>query len=199
MKIPAGHQIKLMKKINQLGGPDRSKVVVKMTPSLVINENDEKEIRSSTAAQSSDLSNKREKTVSNYVELDPPGEDFFTLTANQSTTTKNSNHNTSNLLQGNYDEEASKASFQEALNEWRQGKKEVSTVASNSNTPNEKFSCWQCYKLITNEKIFEIAKKKFCSEGCLEKYRTIYTVIIFKILKINSRLLVQRLDAGKNL
>jgi hypothetical protein len=45
----------------------------------------------------------------------------------------------------------------------------------------EKHSCWNCYKLITNETLFKSFDKFFCSEICLEKFLNKELVRIYLI------------------
>ena len=93
--------------------------------------------------------------------------------------TNNCHHAGPDLLDGEYDEEASRASFAEALEEWRSRQKsgnikeEVITLTnSQTETPvasnlGRHLACWQCYKCFpASQEVVGENRRSFCSEQC---------------------------------
>lgn len=98
-------------------------------------------------------------------------------------------HHGGALLEGSYEEAKEQEAFRRAVEAWRSGASTVQdTLALEKSaarvekieqgcTPNQRKSCWQCYRVVDVDSLLVDAqtKKPFCSSDCQSVYRQEYS------------------------
>jgi len=144
MKIPAGHQIKIMKEIDKLRQkrPEYQRTILpantKSTDADIdmINSKLFKTATTPRPSSSSSIKNAVSTKSTDNMEFGTSTHDLLEAREDNNTNNLTAEYQTGGeLLKGVYNEEESRASFLEALYEWRAGKKALST-ANEENSEN---------------------------------------------------------------